>query len=406
MVWPFKKKQRAVSTSDPDIAKMFGLISDAVAGLEVNPDTVLQHATVFSCITKLTGAVGQMPVIAYKNNGARKTIAKEGWTKVLTKKPNDFQTTQQWIEQIILHLCLFGNHYSIVERNSRGKVIEFRPVKPNQVSINIRNGKLVYLINELESEAGQKTEAKEYSSYDILHIKNMTFNGYYGLAPVQLCKKSLALSMAAENHGVNFFKNSANPSGFLSTEQVLGKDAKKRLAKSWNAAHQGTDNAGKIAVFEQGLRFEQIGIDNKNAQFLESRSYQRSEICGIFGVPAAMIGSLDKATFNNTENLILSFHRDTLAPLMKRIEDGINAFLPDDFEIRLDDSAILRGDSKTQAEINEKYMMMGAITVNQVLESIGLPPVEGGDVRAESTSTVRLGGSDSAKEEDRGSISG
>ena len=391
MVWnPFKKK--SVSISDPQIAKLFGLANDIYAGITVNPNSAMQHATVYSCVTKLTGAIGQMPIVVYKNSDKTKEEAKEGWTKVLTFKPNEFQTVQQWLEQIVLHLCLHGNYYAIVTKNSRGKIVEILPVKPENVDIVVRKGDLIYRVIQHDTEIGERNEVKEYSSDEILHIKNMTYNGYFGMSPIEYCKKSLALSMAAEQHGISFFENSASPSGFLSTDQVLTKDASDRLIKSWNAAHQGVKKAGKVAVLEQNLRFERMGVDNREAQLIESRQYSRSEICGLFGVPAALIGSLEGATFNNTENLILSFHRDTLSPLIRRIEEAIKLHLPDNFEIQLDDTAILRGDSKTQAEVNVSYLMNRIKTPNEIRESLGLAPIDGGDELIEDSSTVRATG--------------
>lgn len=217
----------------------------------------------------------------------------------------------------------------------------------------------------------------------------MTYNGYYGISPIEYCKKSLALSMAAEQHGISFFENSASPSGFLSTDQVLTKEASERLLASWNAAHQGVKKAGKVAVLEQNLRFERMGADNREAQLVETRNYSRSEIAALFGVPSSMLNSSEGAKYNNVQQMNVAFHTGTLSPLISRIEQEINRHLPDGFEIRLDDSTILRGDPYAEAQRAATISQFASTTPNTLNEMVGLDPVEGGDERIQSTSMVR-----------------
>lgn len=151
---PFKKK--SVSISDPQIAQLFGFADQIYAGITVNPNTAMQHATVYSCVSKLTGAIGQMPIRVYNTQGKHRKLSDQYWTKSITKYPNGFQTTQVFLEQIVLHLCLHGNYYAIIRKNSRGKIIDITPVKPQNVNITISQGDIIYNITELETEIGEK----------------------------------------------------------------------------------------------------------------------------------------------------------------------------------------------------------------------------------------------------------
>ena len=84
------------------------------------------------------------------------------------------------------------------------------------------------------------------------------------------------------------------------------------LRASWNAAYGGSGNASRVAVLEEGMTFTPLSIPNNEAQFLETRKFQVTEICRIFRVPPHMIGDLERATFSNIESQNISFAVHTM----------------------------------------------------------------------------------------------
>jgi HK97 family phage portal protein len=73
-------------------------------------------------------------------------------------------------------------------------------------------------------------------------------------------------------------------------------------------------------LLEEGMHLQSIGIPPEDAQFLETRKFQKAEIAGIYRVPPHMIGDLEKATFSNIEQQSLEFVRDTIRPWCVRWE--------------------------------------------------------------------------------------
>ncbi|GAB2324761.1 hypothetical protein IRB23M11_23870 [Alkalibacterium sp. m-11] len=133
------------------------------------------------------------------------------------------------------------------------------------------------------------------------------------------------MSLATEEYGAKFFANGANPGGVLEHPGVV-KDP-GRIKESWNSVYQGTSNAHRVAVLEEGMKFTPIGIPPEQAQFLETRKYQTEEICRIFRVPPHLVGDLERATFSNIEHQSISFVVHTIRPWLVRTEQSINKAL-------------------------------------------------------------------------------
>jgi HK97 family phage portal protein len=129
----------------------------------------------------------------------------------------------------------------------------------------------------------------------------------------------------------------------------------KRVRESWNAVYQGSSNAHKVAVLEEGMAFKSIGIPPDQAQFLDTRKFQIEEICRIFRVPPHLVANLERATFSNIEHQSISFVVHTIRPWLIRIEQAIHKALLSEGEKRtyfvsFVADGLLRGDYKTRME--------------------------------------------------------
>ena len=93
---------------------------------------------------------------------------------------------------------------------------------------------------------------------DVLHIPGLGFDGLVGYSPIAMAKNAIGIALATEEYGASFFKNGARPGGVLEHPGVL-KDPSK-LRESWHAVYGGTMNTGRIAVLEEGVKYQQIAI--------------------------------------------------------------------------------------------------------------------------------------------------
>ena len=213
-------------------------------------------------------------------------------------------------------------------------------------------------------------------------------NGWLGISPIAYARESIGLALATEKFGGQLFRNGAKPGGVLEVPELLSDQAYTRLKASFDSASSG-ENAHKTAILEQGAKFSKIGLAPDDAQFLDTRKYQRAEIAGIFRVPAHLINDLEHATFSNIENMSLDFVKFSLMPWLSRIEKAMrrDLFSAEDKatqSLRFNIASLLRGDAASRAAYYAGGITNGWLVRNEAraMESelgIALNPLDGLD---------------------------
>ena len=229
-----------------------------------------------------------------------------------------------------------------------------------------------------------------------MHIPALGFNGLKGFSPIAMAKNAVGMTLACEEYGASFFANGANPGGVLEHPGVLKDPA--RVRESWNEVYRGSNNAHKIAVLEEGMKYQQIGIPPEEAQFLETRKFQLNEIARLYRIPPHMIGDLDKSSFNNIEQQSLEFVKYTLDPWVIRWEQSMQKalFLPGEkgtYFVKLNVDGLLRGDYKSRMEGYSIGLQNGFMSPNDVRELEDLNPIpdeEGGNLYLVNGALCRL----------------
>ena len=224
------------------------------------------------------------------------------------------------------------------------------------------------------------------SKEDVLHIPGLAYDGLVGMSPIAMAKNAVGMSIACEEYGASFFANGAHPGGVLEHPGVLKDPGKVR--DSWQAAYGGSKNAGKVAVLEEGMKYQQIGIPPEEAQFLETRKFQISEIARLYRVPLHLIGDLEHSTFSNIEQQSLEFVKYTLQPWVVRWEQAMtkSLLLPaekQDYFIKLNVDGMLRGDYQSRMTGYATARQNGWLSANDIREMEDLNPIpeeEGGNL--------------------------
>ena len=184
--------------------------------------------------------------------------------------------------------------------------------------------------------------------------------------------------LAAEEYGSKFFSNGARPSGILTHPNTV-KDPKK-LRDSWNAAYGGSNNSGRVAVLEENMSYTPISMPNSEAQFLETRKFQVSELCRIYRVPPHMVGNLEHATFSNIEHQSISFAVHTIRPWVVRLEQSMNRSLFSNkdkgvYYVRFNMDGLMRGDYKSRMEGYAIGRQNGWLSTNDIRDLENMNPV-------------------------------
>lgn len=370
---------RIVTTED--LARVLRGRSNSAAGVNVTVDRALQLATVFACVRVLAESVGQLPLQLFKQADAGKAPAKDHpLHPLLTIAPNGFQTAQEFKEWVVACLSLDGNAYAFINR-VRGVVQEITPFARGAVTPKLDKQTLEVTYEVAQADGSTKT----FAAAEVLHIPLFQLDGVCGASPIRYAREAIGLAIATEQHGATLFSQGATPGGVLTSPRKLDDEVYLRIRNSWEERHQGSDNAHKVAILEDGLTWSQMSMPLADAQFLENRKYQRSEISGLFRVPPHLIGDLERATFSNIEHQGLDFVVHALMPYLTRIEARIKMQLLTPAEqktyfAKFNVSGLLRGDMAARATFYTQLLQNGSLSPNEIRELEDRNPRDGGDI--------------------------
>ena len=336
----------------------------SLAGKSVTPTSAIQVSAVYACVRVIAETVASLPLHVYEttDTGSRKANEHPLY-RLLHDEPNTEMTSFVWRETMLSHLLLYGNSYCQIIRSGRSKIVGLYPLLPDRMTVDRDSkGKLTYTYTTSDGKIAY------LAPEDVLHIPGLGFDGVMGYSPIALEKAAIGLGIAAEEYG-NTVKDPA------------------ALRASWNAAYGGSGNASRVAVLEEGMTFTPLSIPNNEAQFLETRKFQVTEICRIFRVPPHMIGDLERATFSNIESQNISFAVHTIRPWLVRIEQAVNrALIPENekgrFYAQFNIDGLMRGDYKSRMEGYAIARQNGWMSANDIRALENLNPIseeEGGD---------------------------
>ncbi|WP_035287993.1 phage portal protein [Clostridium sp. KNHs214] len=360
------------------------------SGKVVNERTAMQTTAVYACVRILAEAVASLPLHTYRyTKDGKEKVINHSLYYLLHDEPNPEMTSFVFRETLMSHLLLWGNAYAQIIRDGRGQVIGLYPLLPNKMSVDrTSSGEIYYIYTK---DAGENPNMQGYSQVylrkeEVLHIPGLGFDGLIGYSPIAMAKNAIGMAIATEEYGATFFSNGANPGGVLEHPGIV-KDP-KRVRDSWNAVYQGSGNAHRIAVLEEGMKFNSIGIPPEQAQFLETRKFQINEIARIFRIPPHMIGDLEKSSFSNIEQQSLEFVKYTLDPWVIRWEQAIQKALlspteKKEYFIKFNVDGLLRGDYASRMNGYAVGRQNGWLSANDVreLENLNRIPAElGGDL--------------------------
>lgn len=355
-----RAEQKSMTTGDL-YKELLGLAS-AKSGIAVNWKTALQCSVALACGRVIANGIAQVPFKLFKERpaGGMDAAKNHGLYELLSLKPNEWQTSFEFRQQLGLHLAFMNNAYVYKVRGLRGEVVELLPYEPNMVTPKRIGWDTEYLVQTIDGK--QTTVAKK----DMWHLRGLSWDGLNGLPGIKLAREVIGLALAMEEHGARMFGNGAKPGGILTAPGKLDKDQTQLLRESWAEMQGGTSNAYKTAILSGGLVWTPLGQTGVDAQHLEQRRFQVEETCRSFGVLPIMIGHSDKAaTYASSENMFIAHIVHTMHPYYENIEQSaaINLLTEKDrksghyFKFMV--QALLRGSSKDRAEYYAKALGAG-----------------------------------------------
>jgi len=362
------------------------------SGVKVTEQSALTFSAVFSATRLLSESVGMLPLITYERTKKGKDRAVDHPVfRLLHDAPNEFMSSVVFRETLQGHLCGWGNAYAEIERNGSGEVVALWPLLPTRVKAQVKNGKLFYLVTS--PQGGQHV----LQPAQVLHIPAFGFDGIRGYSPIAMARQGIGLGLGAEKFAGKFFKNGAMVGGVLEHPDVIGPEASDELRKSLDALHKGLDNAHRMMILEEGMKYKPTTMPLVDAQFLEHRKFQVAEIARIFRVPPHMIGDLSKSSFSNIEMQSLEFVIFSLTSWLRRWEQELNRKLfitpqaSKRFFVEFLVDGLLRGDITSRFAAYAIARQWGWMSVNDIRRAENKNAIPAGDIYLQPLNMVPAG---------------
>ena len=384
----------------------------STSGKSVNEMTAMQTTAVYACVRILSEAIASLPIHVYRyKDGGKEMVCDHPLYTLLHDEPNPEMTSSVFRETLMSHLLIWGNAYAQIIRDGAGRVLGLYPLLPDKMDVQRDDRGNIYYVYSRNSD--ENPMFKEYGNIklkaeDVLHIPGLGFDGLIGYSPIAMAKNAVGMTLACEEYGASFFANGANPGGVLEHPGVLKDPSKVR--ESWNSVYRGVNNAHKIAVLEEGMKYQQIGIPPEEAQFLETRKFQINEIARLYRIPPHMVGDLDKSSFSNIEQQSLEFVKYTLDPWVIRWEQSLqrSLLLPGEkgkYFIKLNVDGLLRGDYQSRMNGYAVGRQNGWFSANDIREMENMNPIpdeEGGNLYLVNGAMTKLADAGAFAEADTG----
>ncbi len=348
------------------------LLEDRVrsrSGPTVTWQSALKVTTMLACCRVIAEGCAQVPLqlLRASPDGRKKSQATDlPLYDVLGKKPNYWQTSFEFREQLLFHLVMTGNSYCFKSRY-RDSIGELLPIEPIYIKAE-RDDAGGIKVYKVRSKGGA---TQDFAPSQIWHVRGPSWDGWCGLDIAQEAREALGLALATEETHAAWHANGAKPSGVLSVEGKLDDKQESQL-RGWIAKAIGSQNSGVPLIVDRAAKWYAQAMSGVDMQHLETRLFQAQEICRAARVMPIMIGISDQATtYASAEQMFLAHVVHTMSPWWERIENSIDVNLLSDKERRdgvfskFSEKGMLRGSLVDTKDVVLGYVNGGVWTPNE-----------------------------------------
>ncbi len=377
------RKEAGIPSSWQLFQEIFGG-RESKSGITVTTMRALEVSTVLACCRVLAEGVAQVPFRIYQSDGrTRKVASDHPLNKLISGRPNRWQSSFEFRESLMFHLVLCGNAFVFVNRvGSERRIKELLPIEPGRVTMKRKGYETTYVVSA-ENGGG----SQEFGADAIWHLRGPSWNTWSGLDSTRLTRDAIGLAIALEDSQSEYHMNGAKMSGILSVENNLSSEKFEQLSKWLDKHLPGGERYQKPIIVDNGATYKSEAMTGVDAQHLETRKHQVEEICRGLRVMPIMVGHADKtATYASAEQMFIAHVTHTLMPWYVRIEHSVDANLLTDAEIaagyysKFTAQALMRGAQAERGEFYAKGLGSGGskgwFTQNDVRELEDLNPID------------------------------
>lgn len=364
----------------------FGGMGSWQQDIEINRDQVTANWALFSCMTLVAGDIGKVSInLVEKSGGIWIETESPSFSPVL-RKPNGFQTRQQFIECWILSKLSYGNSYILKQRDQRQVVTGLFVLDPSRVlPLVAEDGSVFYqLMSDDLSQVREDLPAVPAS--EIIHDRfNCLFHPLVGLSPIYANGLAALQGLKIQANSTKFFENMSRPGGILTAPGAIGDDTAARLKETWQTNYSG-EKFGRVAVLGDGLKFESMSVTAVDSQMIEQLKATSEMVCSTFHIPPFKIGVGTIPSGQKVEELNQIYYNDCLHALMDAVQTCLSEGLGLGYPIggrwmcaKFDLDDLLKMDGLSLINAIKTGIDAAVLSPNEGRRKLNLPPLVGGD---------------------------
>lgn len=351
---------------------------------------------VYICTKIISQNIAQLPLEAMSRTmtQGKPTVARLGpehFLQDLLFRPNAFMGSFTMKFLTLAHLELTGDAFWYLGRLSGGKVGSIQVLRPTRVTVvagepgeDMVKG---YLYRGGDEEIPLDVE-------DVIHFKYPNPNDdFRGQSTLEAALDTMLEEQGAHKYAKSFFENSAIPKGGVKFDHALDDSDYARIRSNWQKNHGGPDKAHRIAIFEKGGSWMNIGLTQKEMDFIEQRKMGRDNLAAAYGIPPVLYNVYERATYNNADRQVRFFWHETAIPKTVLVSETLNndawKFFGTNplaveakrtfFAFDLSKNWALRGEALERAKSQVELIKVGKITANEARAEDNQDPTDWGD---------------------------
>lgn len=392
---------RIIGTSFNTIGGNRGIFNQ-VGRTPVTERTSFGLSAYYAGVRLISESIAMLPVEVFRREGG-KLFETTHPTEFLLNAEANFQQIAFDCRQIMVTSALnWGNGLAIIERNGSGTPIALINVRRESADPIDFDEELFWDVRV------DSTTSLRVPDRDMLNIRGFGTDPVIGLSIIELHRQNLGLSIAAQDYGQDFYnKRAKNVSGYIEFNGTLDPKIKDAIADQWSRNYGPSGERG-VAILDQGSKFVPVEeVKPADAQFIETRKFQKNEIATILGIPPHMINEMESATFSNIEHQGIQFITYTLQGWLTKIEQEYRRKLLKQSEkinhIYSHDTAVLaKADLKSKGQWYKTMSDIGVFSPNDIRKREGLNKIDGLDDRYIQLNRININDIDEFHENNSG----
>jgi HK97 family phage portal protein len=314
----------------------------------VTDEVARRISTYWACVRAVSEDVAKLPiVVARRLERGREILNGNRLHQLLNVQPNKYTTAIAFRETMMAWVLTHGNGIAEIEWDGAGRPVALHVIPTPCVTPYIRKGDLFY---DVQTPRGPVVTLEADS---VFHLRGLGPDSIWGWSVLKMARETLSAATSANRFAGSMFEKGVKASGVLSHPGKLSPTAAKNIRESFHERYAGTENAHKTIVLEEGMTWTPTSITPEDAQMLETRQYDVTEICRWFRVAPHKVQHLADATYSNIEHQGQEYVGDSLHAWMTRWEQEGQIKLigaSSSTYMRHNASALVRGDYKSRME--------------------------------------------------------